>query len=1118
MKNQTKIFNGHDDPQWYKDAVIYQLHVKTFCDSNGDGIGDFKGLTSKLDYLQDLGVTALWLLPFCPSPLRDDGYDISDYKAVHPAYGTLRDFKAFLREAHRRELRVITELVVNHTSDQHPWFQRARRANSGSAEREFYVWSDRPDRYEEARILFKDFESSNWTWDPVAKAYFWHRFYSHQPDLNYDNPEVRKAVVDILDFWFEMGVDGLRLDAVPYLFEREGTNCENLPETHEFLRSMRNHVDRRFESRLLLGEANQWPEDAAAYFGSGDECHMAFHFPLMPRLFMALRMEDRSPIVDILEQTPSIPDGCQWATFLRNHDELTLEMVTDEERDYMYRVYAQDSKMRINFGIRRRLAPLLGNDRKRIELMNCLLFSMLGTPVIYYGDEIGMGDNIYLGDRNGVRTPMQWSPDRNAGFSQANPQQLYLPVIIDPEYSYETINVEAQQGNRHSLVWWMKRLISMRKRYKAFGRGHIEFINPDNYKILVYIRHYGHERILVVANLSRFVQYVNIDLSSYANSVPVELFGQMEFPRVGPEPYFLTLGPHSFYWFSLIMKGEVAETILSDSLLSSLPRVTVSGSWEQVFQGEAKAGLEKHLPGFLRKSRWFGGKAWDIKSVSVENGIPVHRDGVLAHILLLKVDYTGGTDERYVLALAYAGGERAEKIMKEHPSAFVLRLKIREKGEQGILFDALVEAEFGETLFEAIERRRHIKGHKGKMVATPTRRLRRLRKLYGEVSSPRVLKAEQTNTSIVYGEQFILKVIRRLDTGINPDLEIGLFLTEMGFQHIPAVAGAIEYSAGQGEPMTLAILEQFVPNEGDAWSYTLDVLGQYFERILARRTDLSSAPPLRGSISERIGQSLPTEWLELVGGYHESVRLLGQRTAELHVALGSSTVNPQFAPEPFSTLYQRSLYQSVRSLTRNVFRMLRRQLGDIEESIGPEAQSILGMEGDIIERLRAVLNHKISGHRIRCHGDYHLGQVLYTGKDFVIIDFEGEPAHPISERRIKRSPLRDVAGMLRSFHYAASSALNDQKVRGFIREDDMEYFRTWVHVWTTCVSTVFVKSYLDVAAHGNFLPESVSEIQILLDLYFLEKAIYELGYELNNRPDWIFIPLEGIRQLLRTDD
>ncbi|HVZ17581.1 MAG TPA: maltose alpha-D-glucosyltransferase, partial [Terriglobales bacterium] len=551
------------DPTWYKDALIYELHVRAFYDSVMDGIGDFGGLTQKLDYLEDLGITAIWLLPFAPSPLKDDGYDIADYTDVHPSYGSLGDFQKFLREAHRRGIRVITELVLNHTSDQHLWFQRSRRAEPGSRWRNFYVWSDTPDKYRDARIIFKDFETSNWTWDPVAKAYYWHRFYSHQPDLNWDNPEVRQAMLNVLDFWFDLGVDGLRLDAVPYLIEREGTNCENLAETHAVLKEIRQHLDTKYRDRMLLAEANQWPEDSVAYFGNGDECHMAFHFPVMPRLFMALRMEDRYPITDILRLTPSIPQNCQWAMFLRNHDELTLEMVTDEERDYMYRTYAHDRQMRINLGIRRRLAPLLENDRRKIELMNALLFSLPGTPVIYYGDEIGMGDNVYLGDRNGVRTPMQWSADRNAGFSRANPQKLYLPVNIDPQYHYEAVNVEAQYNNPHSLLWWMKRMIAQRKHYQALGRGSLEFLHPSNHKVLAFVRQYEEERVLVVANLSRFSQGVELDLQRHQGTVPIEVFGHSHFPAVTDQPYFLSLGPYAFHWFHLQPKEASSESLAS---------------------------------------------------------------------------------------------------------------------------------------------------------------------------------------------------------------------------------------------------------------------------------------------------------------------------------------------------------------------------------------------------------------------------------------------------------------------------------------------------------------------------------------------------------------------------
>jgi maltose alpha-D-glucosyltransferase/alpha-amylase len=539
-----------DDPHWYKDAIIYQLHVKAYADSSGDGIGDLAGLTRRLDYIAGLGVTAIWLLPFYPSPLRDDGYDIADYTNIHPDYGTRRDFRAFVREAHRRGLRVITELVVNHTSDQHPWFTESRASRS-NPKRNWYVWSDDDHRYADARIIFTDTETSNWAWDQGSQQYYWHRFFSHQPDLNYDNPQVVRAVIRVMRFWLDLGVDGLRLDAVPYLVEREGTICENLDETHQVLKRLRSALDEKHSGRMLLAEANQWPADVRPYFGDGDECHMAFHFPLMPRIWIALRKEDRTPIVEIMESTPSIPEDSQWALFLRNHDELTLEMVTDEERDYMWAEYAADRRARINLGIRRRLAPLVDNSRRRIELLNSLLLSMPGTPVIYYGDEIGMGDNVYLGDRNGVRTPMQWTGDRNAGFSSADAAALYSPVIVDPVYGYQSVNVEAQERIPGSLLHWMRRIIRVRRQYPVFGRGSLEFLHPENRHVLAYLREHDGVTILCVVNLSRFAQYVELDLSRFTDRVPVEMVGRVRFPSIGELPYLLTFGPHGWYWFEL---------------------------------------------------------------------------------------------------------------------------------------------------------------------------------------------------------------------------------------------------------------------------------------------------------------------------------------------------------------------------------------------------------------------------------------------------------------------------------------------------------------------------------------------------------------------------------------
>jgi maltose alpha-D-glucosyltransferase / alpha-amylase len=538
------------DSQWYKDAIIYELHVRAFCDSNGDGMGEFRGLTLKLDYLQDLGVSAIWLLPFYPSPLRDDGYDISDYTNIHPDYGSLDDFKVFLEEAHRRGLRIITELVLNHTSDQHPWFQEARSSRE-NPKRDWYVWSDTAERYRKARIIFTDTELSNWAWDPISKSYYWHRFFSHQPDLNFDNPAVREEIDKVMRFWFGMGVDGLRLDAVPYLVEREGTSCENLPETHEVLRFLRRRIEERFADKMFLAEANQWPHDVRAYFGNGDECHMAFHFPLMPRMFMAIRLEDRKPIVDILEQTPDIPENCQWGIFLRNHDELTLEMVTHEERDYMYDEFAREKLAKLNIGIRRRLTPLMEGDRRRVELLNGLLMSLPGAPIIYYGDEIGMGDNIYLGDRNGVRTPMQWNGGWNAGFSAADPEQLYMPLISNPVYGYQVINVESQRRSAHSLFSWMKQLIRLRKSTQVFSRGAMHMLDPANHRVLAFVRELGHQKILVVSNLSSQAQAAELDLGRWKGNIPVEMFGGNPFPRIGDLPYLLTLGPYQFYWFRL---------------------------------------------------------------------------------------------------------------------------------------------------------------------------------------------------------------------------------------------------------------------------------------------------------------------------------------------------------------------------------------------------------------------------------------------------------------------------------------------------------------------------------------------------------------------------------------
>jgi maltose alpha-D-glucosyltransferase/alpha-amylase len=1100
-----------DDPLWYKDAIFYEVRVRSFYDSSGDGIGDFRGLTEKLDYLHELGVTTLWLLPFYPSPQRDDGYDISDYMDVHPDSGTLRDFKIFLREAHRRGLRVVTELVINHTSDQHPWFQRARRAPKGDPARDFYVWSDTPDKYKDARIIFGDFELSNWTWDTVAKAYYWHRFYSHQPDLNFDNPQVRKAVYRVLDFWFGMGVDGLRLDAVPYLCEREGTNCENLPETHAFLKELRAHVDEKFRNRMLLGEANQWPEDAVAYLEGGKECHMAFHFPLMPRLFMAVRMEDRFPITDVWEQTPAIDDTCQWALFLRNHDELTLEMVTDEERDYMYRAYAQEARMRVNLGIRRRLAPLLGNNRRSIELVNGLLLSLPGTPVLYYGDEIGMGDNVYLGDRDGVRTPMQWSGDRNAGFSKADPQRLILPVIIDHEYHYQTVNVEAQDGNRHSQLWWIRRLIALRKQFKAFGRGTMEVLTPENPRVLAFIRSYDDEKILVVANLSRFVQYVELDLSRFKGMAPVELFGRSAFPPIGDLPYLLTLGPHMFDWFSIEPPGGAAHP---EPVQRQVPMIETGESWERFIQGEERERLERMLPDYLRSSRWFRSKAMHVRAARIADTVQIADEGAAAYLALVNVEYVDAEPETYTLPLAVAEGNEATELRARAPNSLLAEVHLRNRRngrEEGVLFDATADPGFDRALLAAMEHRRKLRGAVGEVWGNVTHAYRALK---GEGAfEPRVLKVEQSNTSVAYGERLIFKLFRRLETGVSPDLEIGRFLTEhVGLLHVPPLAGWLEYRVGRAEPRTMAVLNGFVPNQGDAWEYTKRELTRYFERAATRSSIVE--PPLR-PLTELLEEQQPDEAaIEMIGAYVEIARMLGQRTAELHLALASDRDDPNFAPEPFTPFYQRSAFQSMRNLAEQTFRLLRNRQAFVPEDSRKALDRLLAHPERIASRFDNFLKCKMTALRIRAHGDLHLGQVLYTGKDFVIIDFEGEPARPLSDRRRKRAVIRDVSGMLRSFHYAAFGTLLENISSGALGKRDFASMEPWARLWQVWSSWAFLKGYLDATKGASFIPKDRGELKVLLDAYMLEKAVYELGYELNNRPDWIRIPMHGIEQIL----
>jgi maltose alpha-D-glucosyltransferase/alpha-amylase len=1100
----------------YKDAIIYELHVRAFYDSVMDGMGDFGGLSQKLDYLQDLGVTAIWLLPFCPSPWRDDGYDISDYTDVHPAYGSLKDFQKFLREAHRRGLKVITELVLNHSSDQHVWFQRSRRAAPGSRWRNFYVWSDTPEKYKEARIIFKDFENSNWTWDPVAKAYYWHRFYSHQPDLNWDNPEVKEAMWAAMDFWLDMGVDGLRLDAVPYLYEREGTNCENLPETHQTLRELRKHVDEKYRDRMLLAEANQWPEDAVAYFGNGDECQMAFHFPVMPRLFMSVRMEDRHPITDILRITPPIPENCQWAMFLRNHDELTLEMVTDEERDYMYRSYARGSEMRINLGIRRRLAPLLENDRRRIELMNALLFSLPGTPVIYYGDEIGMGDNVFLGDRNGVRTPMQWSADRNAGFSRANPQKLYLPVNIDPEYHYEAVNVETQQNNSHSLLWFTKRLILQRKQFRAFGRGSLDFIYPSNRKVLAFVRQFDDEKILVVANLSRFAQCCDLDLSQFSGSVPVEVFGHSRFPNITDQPYLLSLGPHAFYWFHL----QPRDTLESLSLVSgpdSIPVLPVR-SPEEVYSEATLRALRRLAPPLLQKRPWFLGKGHTITSINVRDTIALPETS--AHLLFMDVDYGDADSETYLVPLSVAIGQKAETVLRERPETMLARLEGLGGDSDAILFAAAADRDFSDALLRAIVRRRRFRGNGGEIVGSHTRAFRQAWTSVQSNLEPNPQATDQPYTEILFGNDFLLKLYRKLDEGPNPGWEIPEFLTqEAGFTATPKALGCLEFRWTDPEEnlhkCTVGALTSAVAQGTSGWQYTLDHLGLYFEHALAvpaedpRLRDLLIPDPLADSYPQT-----PPIMAELLGNYADTAQQLARRTAELHKALASRSDIPAFAPEPFTEFYRHSVYHGILGQLNRSLDALRSRTATLSDTARQEVARLLEREGDVRKQLLLLRDQRIPGLRIRLHGDYHLSNLIHSGNDWIVINFEGDPYRSLSERSIKRSPTRDIATMLRSFHYVSHAALFGD-VPGIIpSREGHPTLERWAQAWYRWVSCVFLQEYLRSMEGTDLLPQRRSELRILLGSYLLERALLEIEYEFQHRPQWIRIPLHGILEHL----
>ncbi|MDQ6923776.1 MAG: maltose alpha-D-glucosyltransferase, partial [Pseudomonadota bacterium] len=1074
------IAAGTPDALWYKDAIVYELHVKAFHDSNDDGIGDFLGLAAKLDYIRDLGVNTVWLLPFYPSPMKDDGYDVADYHNVAPAYGTRQDFRHFVREAHRRDLRIITELIVNHTSDQHPWFQAARRAPKGSDKHNFYVWSDDPTRYAGTRIIFTDTEKSNWTWDDVAQQYYWHRFFSHQPDLNFDNPKVLKAIFKTMRFWLDMGVDGFRLDAIPYLVEREGTNNENLPETHAVIKQIRAQIDEHYGDRLLLAEANQWPEDVREYFGNGDECHMAYHFPLMPRMYSAIAQEDRHPIIEIMGQTPDIPENCQWAIFLRNHDELTLEMVTSKERDYMYQTYAADPRARLNLGIRRRLAPLLDNDFDKIKLMNSLLLSMPGSPMIYYGDEIGMGDNVYLGDRDGVRTPMQWRPDRNAGFSSADPQRLYLPPIMDSVYGYQAVNVEAQARETSSLLNWMRRMLAARKLHKAFGRGTLTFLKPTNRKILAYLREYEDDLLLCVVNLARSAQPVELDLSQHKGLIPTEVMGRASFPSIGDAPYVLTLPGHGFMWFRLAKGDEAAAKRDDRTLREELPVLVLFDGWQSLFRDrvvpwrialseKVRAQLERDLlPAFVAAQRWYAAKGETLKRVALIDYVQWGKappEGSWL-ITLASAERAAGEAQTYLLPLTLVWEDAPDERMRAVQDATIAR--VRQQGRVGVLADAFADEDFCRALAGAIGAGEDIRCARGTIRFMRTPAFTGLAGLAGDDAAAwqgpvRSTGGQSSNTVLVLGERLLLKAYRRLHAGINPELEIGRFLSEtVGFAHAVPVAGAIEYLAADGAVTTLALLQGFVDNQGDAWGYTLNYVEQFLEQ-------------------HRDGVVPVGEPADIHGGYLALIRTLGKRTAELHAALAHRTGNAAFDPEAIEPRDISAWVRHAHDVAAATLDRVEQRRATLDVATQPQAAQLLAARIELLKRIDTCAPQTVRAFKTRLHGDYHLGQVLIAQNDFVITDFEGEPARPLAERRQKHSALRDVAGMLRSFNYALHQAIAHATIE---RPDALASLQAPARAWEAVTRIAFLDAYRETASRAGLFT-SWDEMRGLLNLFLL---------------------------------
>jgi maltose alpha-D-glucosyltransferase/alpha-amylase len=1073
------------DDLWYKDAIIYQLHVKAFADSNNDGIGDFAGLTEKLGYLQELGVTALWLLPFYPSPGRDDGYDIADYGDINPDFGTMKDFKRFIQEAKKRGLRVITELVINHTSDQHDWFKRARRSDPKSSARNWYVWSDTDQKYQGTRIIFTDTEKSNWTWDPEAGQFYWHRFFSHQPDLNFDNPRVVSAILQVMKRWLDAGVDGFRLDAIPYLCERDGTNNENLPETHAIIKKLRSELDAYSKGKVLLAEANQWPEDVQEYFGRGDECQMAYHFPLMPRIYMAIAQEDRFPITDILRQTPDIPANCQWALFLRNHDELTLEMVTDVERDYLWSTYANDPRARINVGIRRRLAPLMDNDRRKIELMDSLLLSFPGTPIIYYGDEIGMGDNIYLGDRNGVRTPMQWTPDRNGGFSRADPARLYAPTIMDPVYGYESVNVEAQSRSLSSLLSATKRLIAVRKSTSAFGRGSMTFIRPANRSVLAYVRQYQNEVILCVANLSRSAQATELDLSAFKDRIPLEMLGRTSFPAIGELPYMITLAPYGFYWFQL-QERDKSEPVTPRAVPEFETLVVPLGStW--VSLARTRGVFERDvLPGHLARTRWYPERSPQAIQPTLTSAIPFCDIGDNRPWLAFFETTQRGVTTRYVVPMQIEWVRFDRE--RYNPRALAA---VRQGAREGTLLDVATDQIFIALLLRNLRESLTVEENGLRLEFRPTSKFSD--KAVRQPERIRAVETEQSNSTALVDSDYVVKIYRKLESGINPEIEMGRFLTEVaGFANTPALLGSVELVDGDRRS-AIAIIHEFITNQGDAWTVAAAYLDRFVEeqRLLANRENSATSE-----------EQTP---------FQHYLSQTGRRVAEMHIALAGNRDLPDFTPEPTKPEDVQRWIDGVMARADRVFDTLA-QYGDrIKEADRPLVDQLQAQRAALPDRLKELLPRDIDCLNIRHHGDFHLGQMLIVKDDVFIIDFEGEPRRPHSERRRKAPAARDVAGLIRSVDYAATAAL-ERALK--VAPDEQGKLGAALAAWRDHSIETFLGAYREAMTNPRLWPADRDGAERMLNFFLLEKAFYEIEYELAHRPEWLRVPLTGMLRIL----